>query len=85
MAAASASRSASSSRRLVPARAAVERLLAELSGDLAEHGEEDEVRDLVHRLFARGTSAARQRETWQRTGDLRQVAAAIVGEGSRHG
>ncbi len=70
---------------LVPARAAVERLLAELSGDLAEHGEEDEVRDLVHRLFARGTSAARQRETWRRTGDLRRVAAAIVGEGARHG
>ncbi|HYH25132.1 MAG TPA: glutamate--cysteine ligase [Blastococcus sp.] len=69
---------------LVEARAAVEGLLAELTGDLADRGEEDEVRELVHRLLARGTSAARQRSTWRRTGDLREVAAWIVREGNHH-
>jgi carboxylate-amine ligase len=33
-------------------------------------------------LFERGTSAARQRRTWDRTGDWRQVAARIVREGT---
>ena len=33
------------------------------------------------RLFERGTSASRQRRTWQRTGDCAQVAAGIVREG----
>ena len=73
------------SGELVEGRAAVEGLLAELAGDLADRGEEEEVRDLVQRLFARGTSAARQRSTWRRTGDLGEVAAAIVREGDRHG
>ncbi|MGY2082202.1 carboxylate-amine ligase [Blastococcus sp. SYSU DS0539] len=70
---------------LVPARDAVDGLLAELADDLADRGEDDEVRDLVHRLFSRGTSAARQRATWRRTGDLREVAAAVVREGSTGG
>ncbi|RBY98009.1 carboxylate-amine ligase [Blastococcus sp. TF02-8] len=70
------------SGNLVEAREAVERLLRELADDLAERGEEDEVRDLVDRLFARGTSAARQRVVWRETGDLRAVAAAVVREGS---
>ncbi|WP_347057469.1 glutamate--cysteine ligase [Blastococcus sp. HT6-30] len=70
---------------LVPARDAVDGLLAELADDLADRGEEDEVRDLVHRLVARGTSATRQRTTWRRTGDLREVAAAVVREGSTDG
>ena len=55
--------------------------LAELADDLADRGEEDEVRELVRQLFARGTSAVRQRATWRRTGDLREVAAGIVREG----
>ncbi|RZU32561.1 carboxylate-amine ligase [Blastococcus saxobsidens] len=63
---------------LVDARAAVEGLLAELADDLADRGEEDEVRNLVQQLFGRGTSAARQRAAWQRTADLRQVAASVV-------
>ena len=70
---------------LVGARDAVESLLTELADDLAGRGEEDDVRDLVQRLFARGTSAVRQRSTWRRTGDVRAVAAAIVREGSSDG
>jgi carboxylate-amine ligase len=67
---------------LVPARKAVRRLLAELREDLVEHDEWGVVVDLVERLFERGTSAARQRRTWLRTGDWRQVAAGIVREGT---
>jgi YbdK family carboxylate-amine ligase len=67
---------------LVDAAGAVRRLLAELEDDLREHGEHDEVEELVRRLFARGTSAARQRWTWLRTGDTRAVAAAVVEDGA---
>jgi len=38
--------------------------------------------DLVERLFERGTSSSRQRRTWLRTGDWREVAARIVREGT---
>ena len=67
---------------LVPARVAVRRLLAELQGDLRDHDEWDIVVDMVERLFERGTSSARQRRTWLRTGDWREVAAGIVREGT---
>jgi carboxylate-amine ligase len=67
---------------LVPARVAVRRLLAELRDDLTAHGEWDDVVHLVERLFERGTSASRQRRTWLRTGDWREVAARIVREGT---
>ena len=67
---------------LVPARTAVRRLLAELRPDLTERDEWPVVVDLVERLFERGTSAARQRRTWLRTGDWRQVAARLVREGT---
>jgi carboxylate-amine ligase len=66
---------------LVDARLAVRRLLAELEDDLRAHDEWTEVGALVQQLFARGTSAARQRRTWQRTGDPRAVAAQLVREG----
>lgn len=66
----------------VPARAAVDRLLAELADDLRARGEEDEVDALVRRLLARGTSAARQRAVWERSGDLRTVARQVVAEGA---
>jgi YbdK family carboxylate-amine ligase len=69
----------------VPARAAVDRFVAELADDLRAHGEEDEVATLLDRLWARGTSAARQRRTWERTGDLRAVAAEVVREGTALG
>jgi gamma-glutamyl:cysteine ligase YbdK (ATP-grasp superfamily) len=68
----------------VPARAAVDRLLAELADDFRAHDEEDEVGRLLVRLEKRGTSAARQRRTWESTGDLRAVAAElVVGDGWR--
>jgi carboxylate-amine ligase len=67
---------------LVDARTAVTGLLAELAEDLDAAGEEDEIRELVQDLFARGTSASRQRRTWLRTGDLREVAAGLVREGA---
>ena len=37
---------------------------------------------MVERLFERGTSSSRQRSTWLRTGDWREVAAGIVREGT---
>ncbi len=67
---------------LVPARVAVRRLLAELRNDLADRDEWAVVVELVERLFERGTSASRQRRTWLRTGDWREVAAGIVREGT---
>jgi carboxylate-amine ligase len=67
---------------LVPARVAVRRLLAELQDDLREHDEWTVVVEMVERLFERGTSASRQRRTWRRTGDWREVAARIVREGT---
>jgi YbdK family carboxylate-amine ligase len=66
---------------LAAARDAVEALVAELADDLRAHGEEDDVAALLDRLWARGTSAARQRATWARTGDRRAVAAEVVRDG----
>jgi carboxylate-amine ligase len=65
----------------VPSRAAVDRLVAELADDLRAAGEEDAVAALLDRLWTRGTSAARQRDTWARTGDPRAVAAELLREG----
>jgi YbdK family carboxylate-amine ligase len=70
---------------LVGARLAVQRLVAELEGDLRGHGEWGEVCDLVALLFARGTSAGRQRAAWLLTGDTRAVAEAVVREGAAVG
>jgi carboxylate-amine ligase len=63
---------------LLDARSAVHGLLDQLEQDLRTYGEWEEVRDLVARLFRRGTSAARQRRTFARTGDLRAVAAELI-------
>jgi YbdK family carboxylate-amine ligase len=67
---------------LVDPREAVGALLAELQEDLAEAGEWDEVTARVQDLLGRGTSAARQRSTWLRTGDRRAVAEWVVREGA---
>jgi YbdK family carboxylate-amine ligase len=67
---------------LVDAGMAVRAFLAELEDDLRAHDEHEEVEELVRRLFGRGTSAARQRWTWLRTGDARAVAAAVVEDGA---
>jgi YbdK family carboxylate-amine ligase len=68
--------------RPVAARAAVDALVAELADDLRAHGEEDDVAALLDRLWAHGTSATRQRDTWAATGDRRAVAAAVVRDGA---
>jgi YbdK family carboxylate-amine ligase len=65
-----------------PARDAVEALVAELADDLRAHGEEDDVAALLDRLWAHGTSAARQRATWAATRDRRAVAAQVVRDGA---
>jgi len=65
----------------VDARTAVRLLLDELQDDLRDRDEWTEVGELVARLFSRGTSATRQRRTWLRTGDRREVAAGIVRDG----
>ncbi|SFT66128.1 carboxylate-amine ligase [Geodermatophilus amargosae] len=67
---------------LVGPREAVGALLAELEEDLIEAGEWDEVTARVQDLLGRGTSAARQRSTWLRTGDRRAVAEWVVREGA---
>jgi len=66
----------------VAARDAVDALVAELADDLRVHGEEDDVAALLDRLWAHGTSATRQRDTWAATGDRRAVAAAVVRDGA---
>ena len=67
---------------LVDARLAVRRLLAELEDDLRDHDEWTEISELVSRLFSRGTSATRQRATWLRTGDRREIAEGIIRDGA---
>ncbi|WP_369259036.1 carboxylate-amine ligase [Geodermatophilus amargosae] len=67
---------------LVDPREAVGALLAELEEDLTGAGEWDEVTARVQDLLGRGTSAARQRSTWLRTGDRRAVAEWVVREGA---
>jgi carboxylate-amine ligase len=70
---------------LVDARTAVRRLLGELEEDLRDHDEWTEISELVSRLFTRGTSATRQRATWLRTGDRREVAEGIIRDGTAAG
>ena len=65
----------------VDARLAVRRLMAELEHDLRGRDEWTEVSELVAQLFSRGTSAARQRLIWLRTGDRRVIAARMVADG----
>ena len=66
----------------VDARPAVWRLLPDLEEDLCDRGEWTEVSELVARLFVRGTSATRQRQSWLRTGDRREIASCMVREGA---
>ena len=68
---------------LVDARLAVRRLLAELEHDLRDHDEWTEI-ELVSRLFS-GTSAMRQRTTWLRTGDRREIAEGIIRDATASG
>lgn len=63
---------------LVPAAVVLEDLAAELRPDLEEHGEYATIGDLLTGLRRRGTSAARQRETFAATGSVREVTRAAM-------
>ena len=63
-----------------PAADVVRGLLRRLRDDLETSGEWDEVHALAERALARGTSAAEQRGTHARTGDLREVVRAVVAQ-----
>jgi carboxylate-amine ligase len=62
----------------VAARVALEDLMAELRPDLDEHGEVDVVEELMSRLLRQGNAASRQREVFAASGNVRDVAAAMV-------
>jgi carboxylate-amine ligase len=61
-----------------PAADVVRDLLGRLRDDLEEAGEWDEVAALAEQALARGTSAAEQRRTLARTGDLAAVVRETV-------
>jgi carboxylate-amine ligase len=58
---------------LVSARAALESAIDFAAAALDEAGDLDLVRDLVERLLTRGTGAVRQRQAFERTGELEAV------------
>ncbi|SDP15472.1 carboxylate-amine ligase [Klenkia soli] len=70
---------------LVPARAAVDALLALVAEDLDARGDLDEVRGLTDQLLARGTSAVRQRQVLARTGDPGAVVRDLLELGGTAG
>ena len=63
---------------LRPAGEVVRDLLGRLRDDLEASGEWDEVSALAEQALSRGTSAAEQRRTYARTGDLAAVTRAVV-------
>lgn len=65
-------------KRLVTAPEALEHLLHETRAALQRTSDVDLVTTEVARLLAEGTGADRQREVFQRTGDLRQVVSDVV-------
>jgi carboxylate-amine ligase len=67
-------------RSAVPARSLVERLLFHVKHDLEEHGEAEEVGELVAAVFADGTGADRQRRAFARRGRLEDVVDQLVAE-----
>ncbi|HEX8492809.1 MAG TPA: carboxylate-amine ligase [Pyrinomonadaceae bacterium] len=67
-------------RCAVPAREAVEKLLAALRPALEEHEEWDEVQTLVRETIARGTGATRQRAAYAQAGRYEDVVDLIVAE-----
>jgi len=72
-------------KRLRPGAELVQDLLARLRHDLEELGDWDEVAALADAALARGTSAARQRAVFARTGDLREVTRSVVAEAAPAG
>ncbi len=64
----------------LPAPVMVDRLMSYVRPALEDVGDWDEVSHLVERTMARGTSAARQRATYRRTGRLEDVVDVLAGE-----
>ena len=64
--------------RSVPASELLETLLDFLRPALDDHGEWDVVSDLVDRLVKDGTGAARQRQAFERAGELEDVVDFVV-------
>ena len=64
--------------RSVPAREMVERFLEFLRPDLQNHGEWDELSQLVGQTLKQGTGARRQREALRRSGNLTAVVDLLV-------
>ncbi len=64
----------------VPARAAVESLLAFVRPALEEHGDWDEVSTLVYETLRRGNGARRQRDAYDRGGRLEGVVDHLIAE-----
>jgi YbdK family carboxylate-amine ligase len=62
----------------VPATVALADLIGELRTDLEAHGEYAEIEELLNALRRRGTSAARQRQTFAATGSLSEVTRAAM-------
>jgi carboxylate-amine ligase len=63
---------------LVPAADAIDALVRLVAPALDEAGDTDRVADGLARLSATGTGARRQRATYERTGELRDVVADLV-------
>lgn len=63
---------------IAPAALVIRRVVAELEPDLREHGEFDEIDELVTRVLNRGTSADRQRAQFAGGHDLREVVRSLV-------
>jgi carboxylate-amine ligase len=66
-----------------PATEMVERFLAAVRPGLEAAGDLEEVTELVRATITRGTGAARQREAFQRAGDLKSVVDLVISETAR--
>lgn len=66
--------------QLIPARAALDALLAFVRPALEENGDWDRATAGVDEVFARGNGASRQRAVYARTGKWEEVAGALADE-----
>ena len=69
--------------RSVPAREAIEKLLAFVRPALEEHGDWDEVSSLVRETLEGGNGARRQRMAYERAGRLEEVVDILIEETAR--
>ncbi len=69
--------------RSVPAREAIEKLLAFVRPALEEHGDWEEVSSLVRETLDGGNGARRQRMAYERAGRLEEVVDILIGETAR--